>query len=176
MSLRARHAAVTSLATTFRFLVVTVGGTHLGLSADRVQGLLTIDEAGSSGEVTFQGIRYARLDVATQLQLSVDVDGPETRCVLVSSGTARACICVDQVQGLKEIERSMVLPLPGHFQGEERTWYEGLALFDDSVALVLNSAWLMRGCDTDQVLGLVEPHAQYPQLTPVRRALAEGQM
>ena len=175
MSLRGRHARATSLAPTVRFLVVTLGGTHFALHADRVQGLLTVEEAASAESLTVQGVAYAGIDLATRLQLPADADGPETRVVLFSNGTARGNIRVAQVHGLKELEQSQVLPLPRHFQGEEQAWYQGMVLFEESVAMVLNPAWLMQGCGAGQALGIVERHGELPQFTPTRSALAGGQ-
>lgn len=176
MSLRGRHARATSLAPTVRFLVVTVGGTHLALHADRVQGLLTVEEAGSAGSLTVQGVTYSSIDLAMRLELPADIDGPETRAVLLSNGAARGNIRVAQVHGLKELEQSQVLPLPRHFHGEEQTWYQGMVLFEESVAVVLNPAWLMQGCGAGQALGIVERHGDLPQFTPTRPALAGGQV
>lgn len=175
MSLRGRHAGATSLAATFRFLIVTVGGTHFALHADRVQGLLTVEEAASAGSLIIQGVTYAGIDLAARLQLPAVADGPETRAVLLSNGTLRGNIRVAQVHGLKELDQSQVLPLPRHFQGEEQTWYQGMVLFEESVALVLNPAWLMQGCGADQALGIVERHGERAQFLATRPTLAEGQ-
>lgn len=176
MSLRGRHARATSLAPTVRFLVVTVGGTHLALHADRVQGLLTVEEAASAESLTIQGVAYAGIDLATRFQLPADTDGPETRVVLLSNGAARGNIRVAQVHGLKELEQSQVLPLPRHFHGEEQMWYQGMVLFEESVAVVLNPAWLMQGCGAGHASGIVERHGEFAQVLPARPALAGGQV
>lgn len=176
MSLRGRHARATSLAATVRFLIVTVGGTHFALHADRVQGLLTVEEAASAESLTEQGVTYASIDLATRLQLPADADGLETRVVLLSNGNSRGNIRVAQVHGLKELDQSQVLPLPRHFQGEEQTWYQGIALFEESVAMVLNPAWLMQGCGAGQALGIVERHGELTQFLTMRPSLAGGQV
>lgn len=158
-----------------RFLIVTVGGTHFALHADRVEGLLTVEEAASAGSLTIQGVTYAGIDLAARLQLPADADGPETRAVLLSNGTSRGNIRVARVHGLKELEQSQVLPLPRHFHGEEQTWYQGMVLFEESVAVVLNSAWLIQGYGAGQVLGIAERHGELPQFPATRPALAGGQ-
>jgi hypothetical protein len=157
-------------------LVVTVGGTHLALHADRVQGLLTVEEAGSAGSLTVQGVTYAGIDLAMRLDLPADIDGPETRAVLLSNGAAKGNIRVAQVHGLQDLEQSQVLPLPRHFQGEEQMWYQGMVLFEESVAMVLNPGWLMQGSGTVQALEMVERRAQSPQFLPTRPMLAGGQV
>jgi hypothetical protein len=47
------------------------------------------------------------------------------------------------VQGLLEIHPSQVLPLPSQFRGPERRWYQGMILLAKSIALVLNSSWVL---------------------------------
>lgn len=176
MSLRGRQARVTSLAPVCRFLIVTVGGLHFALPAERIQGLLTIVEAGSAGSLTVQNVTYASIDLAGRLQLSADVEGQETRAVLLSHGNSRGNIRVAQVHGLRELEQSRVLPLPGHFQGEEQTWYQGMVLFEDGIALILNPAWLLEGCGHGRASGMVNENDAATQLLPARPALAGGQV
>lgn len=176
MSLRGRHARTTSLAATSRFLIVTVGGTHFALHADRVQGLLTLEEAASAGSLTRQGVTYASTDLAMRLHLPADADGPETRVVLLSHGTSRGNIRVAQVHGLKELDQSQVLSLPRHFQGEEQTWYQGMVLFEESVAVALNPDWLMEGCAAGQALGIVERHGELPEFLSSPPTLTGGQV
>lgn len=176
MSLRGRHARVTSFAPVRRFLIVTVGGVHFALHADRIQGLLTMEEAGSAGSVTAQNVTYASIDLAGRLQLPADVEGPETRAVLLSDGKANGNLRVAQVHGLKELEQSQVLPLPGQFQGEEQTWYQGMVLFEDSIALILNPAWLLDGCGHGRASGMVNESDATAQLLPARPALTGGQV
>lgn len=176
MSLRGRHARATSVVPTFRVLVVAVGGVPFGLHADRVQGLLTVEEAGSAGPLTVQGVTYASIDLASRLELAPDADGPETRVVLLSHGTARGSIRVAQVHGLKELEQSQVLPLPRHFQGEEQRWYQGMMLFEESVAMILAPTWLMQGASVGSAMKMVEPHVAVPQLSSMRRIVAGDQV
>jgi chemotaxis signal transduction protein len=175
MSLRGRHARTVSAAPTVRFLLVTAGGTHFALPADRIQGLLTREEAGSAGPVSLQNATYPAIDLAGRLGLAQDAEGPDARTVLLSHGTAKGNIRVAEVHGLKELEQSHVLPLPRHFQGEERTWYEGMVLFEETMALVLNPVWLLQGCGTGQVVAGTEQRGMSTLLLPARPALAGGQ-
>ena len=54
-------------------------GHALAFYADAVQGLLTREEAGTTGSVTVQGAAYETVDLAARLALSSDKDGPDTR-------------------------------------------------------------------------------------------------
>jgi hypothetical protein len=146
MSLRGRHVR-TAIAATCRYLVLTVGSVRFALHADHIQGLLTAEEAGEGETLLIQGSSYQKMDLGRRLQLAVDPDGPEKRIVLVSKGHIRAHLVAAQVHGLQEILQSEVLPLPRHFHGDEQGWYEGMILFDAGVALVLNPAWVLEGCE-----------------------------
>lgn len=138
------------MSSTVRFLIVTVGGVHLALPADRVQGLLTMEEAGTGDSVILRGVTYCGVDLASRLGLPADDEGPDTRVVLLEDRQRRGAIRTAHVHGLTEYEPTQVLPLPRHFQGEEQTWYQGLVLFQESVALVLNPGWALDGCLTGQ--------------------------
>ena len=50
---------------------------------------------------------------------------------------------VEKVHGSLEVHPSQLLPLLPQFRGPERGWYRGMILFDQSVALVLNTAWVL---------------------------------
>ena len=143
MSLRGRQAGARSLAPSVRFLIVSAGGTCLALHADRIQGLQTIEEAGSAGTLTVQGVMYPYVDLSARLRRPMDPEGAETRIVLFSKGSARGNIRVSRVHGLKELDPSQILPLPPQFRGDEKRWYQGMILFENTVALVLNAAWVL---------------------------------
>jgi len=143
MSLRGRQAGARTLTPSVRFLIVSAGGTCLALHADRIQGLQTIDEAGAAGTLTVQGLVYAYIDLPARLRRAMDPEGPETRIILFSKGSARGNIRVSQVHGLKDLDPSQILPLPPHFRGDEQRWYQGMILFEKTVALVLNPAWVL---------------------------------
>jgi chemotaxis protein histidine kinase CheA len=173
MSLRGRHAKH-SVTPTSRFLIVTVGGVQFALLTSCVEGLLTADEAGPGDTMTIQGLTYPHIDLAGRLQLPTDTLEVESRCVLFSAGQARASIRVAQVHGLKELAQSQVLPLPRHFQGEEQRWYQGMILFETTVALVLNPVWVLEGGGAAQGMTTeAAPKALAPSLT-WRPAIAGG--
>ena len=162
MSLRGRHVA-TSSTPARRFVVVTISGVRFAIQADYVRGLLKPEEAGSSGDLTVRGQTYVAADVSTGLQLPVDAEGPDSRIILFAKGQHRIRLPVAQVHGLKDIEESQMLPLPRHFRGEERRWYQGMVLSGDGVALLLNPDWLIEGCVAHPAMQNVEdPRRQTP--------------
>ena len=145
MSLRGHRQGSAALEPTERYLIVSVAAQRFALSADLIQGLLTLEESRSVGILTVQGQDYPSLNLAGRIGLAEASDGPETRFVLVARAGTRACIRVEQVHGLVEVERVHMLPLPGQFRSDERNWYFGLILLEEGVAIGLNSAWLIGG-------------------------------
>jgi hypothetical protein len=168
MSLRGRHSKA-SFAPTVRFLIVTIGGAHFALHADRIQGLLTLEEAAASPALASHA---SRIELAARLGLRAEENGPETRIVLVSKGNHAGHLLVSEVHGLQELEPSQVLPLPRHFRGEEQRWYQGMILFADRVAVILNPAWVLEGCESREANESL-PRAHEPYVT--RPAIAGGQ-
>jgi len=175
MSLRGRQAGARSLAPSVRFLIVSAGGTCLALHADRVQGLRTIEEAGSAGTMMVQGLVYTYVDLPVRLRRPMDAEGPETRIILFSKGSARGNIRVSQVHGLKDVDPSQILPLPPQFRGDEQRWYQGMILFENTVALVLNPAWVLEECAAASATGS-ELQDNLPSLvSPSTPAVVGGQ-
>lgn len=126
-----------------RFLIVVVGGRYLALNAESISGLLTLEETGNVENPTVHGMVYGTLNLADRLSLPHDAGGANTRVVLLSEGETRGSIRVHMVQGLLELQPIQVLPLPLQFHGAERQWYRGVILFAKTIALVINTTWLL---------------------------------
>lgn len=145
MSLRGHRIGLAAHVPIERFLIVGRDSQQFALSAELVQGLLTMEESGTVSTLTVQGQEYPFLDFGKQLGLAQAGDGPETRMVLLAQAGVRTYIRVDQVHGLVEVERTRILPLPRQFRSEERSWYVGLILYGEGVAIALHSGWLLSG-------------------------------
>ncbi|NOS77343.1 MAG: chemotaxis protein CheW [Nitrospira sp.] len=143
MSLRGHRIGSAPHVPIERFLIIGIDSQQFALSADLVQGLLTMEEGGFVNTLMVQGLEYPSLDLRDRLGLAQVGDGPETRMVLLAQAGIRACIRVDQIHGLVEVERTSVLPLPRQFRSEERNWYVGLILYGEGVAVGLHSMWLL---------------------------------
>ena len=126
-----------------RFVIVTLSARYLALNAESICGLLTFEETGNVENPTVHGMVYGAVNLADRLSLSNDQGGTNTRVVLLSEREARGSIRVDTVQGLLELQQSQILPLPMQFRGPERHWYRGMILFRKSIALVLNTTWVL---------------------------------
>jgi CheW-like domain len=175
MSLRGRKIGPTTQAPTSRFLVVTLDARIMALDANAVRGLLTSAEAGQSDLVTVQGVSFRAVDLAGRLSLSPGVDGRETRTVLLSSEKRHGSIRVDRVLGLIEVDQTRVLPLPRQFQGEEQHWYRGMIVFEDTVAVVLHTAWVLEGLTAGLDGAGLGWQGSEPHLLKTNVALATGE-
>lgn len=163
MSLRGHNRGSAAQVSTERYLVVSVASQRFALSANLVQGLLTLEESRSVGVLTVQGHDYPPLNLAGRLGLAEAGDGPETRFVLVARAGTYACIRAERVHGLVEVEHACVLPLPGQFRSDERNWFNGFVLLEDGVAVGLNSVWLIGGVMHGS-RGLMAQEERPPQL------------
>lgn len=132
-----------SLASSSRFLIVTLGGRYLALDAESISGVCTLEEAGYLNEPTIHGTLYRAINLADRLRISNDQGVAYTRIVLLAERGARGNIRVSTIQGLLELHPSQVLPLPPQFRGPERHWYRGMILFANSIALVLDTSWVL---------------------------------
>lgn len=150
LGVREAMTVTSSPAAPSRFLIVTLGGRYLALDAESIQGVLTLEEAGYVENPTIHGMVYRAIDLANRLSVSNDRGGTDTRVVLFSEREARGNVRVTTVHGLLELQQSQVLPLPMQFRGLERHWYRGMILFGNSIALVLNTNWVL----DEQVSGL----------------------
>jgi chemotaxis signal transduction protein len=148
-----------------RFLIVILGGRYLALDAESIQGILTLEEVGYHGDPTIHGKVYRAINLADRLKISNDPGAANGRIVLLSERSARGSVRVTTVQGWLELHPSQVLPLPPQFRGPERHWYRGMILFADSIALSLNTTWLLN----EQVSGVEHSGGQesIPRLAAV---------
>lgn len=161
MSLRGHRIGSAAHVPIERFLIVGIDTQQFALSAELVQGLLAMEESGSVSTLTVQGLEYPALDLGGWLGLPQAGDGPETRMVLLAQEGIRACLRVDQVHGLVEVERTRALPLPRQFRSEERNWYVDLILYGEGVAVGLHSMWLLSGA-MERHRGLLNQEQRLP--------------
>lgn len=126
-----------------RFLILLLGGRYLALDAESIQGVLTLEEVGSLDDPTIHGLVYRAINLADRLRISNNQGTANSRIVLLSERGVQGSIRVTSVQGWLELHPTQVLPLPPHFRGPERRWYRGMILFEKSIALVLNTSWVL---------------------------------
>ncbi len=145
MSIHEQTAETPSRAPLSRFLIVTMGGRFFAVDAESVRKLLNTEETGSGGIPMVEGVVYRSVDLTDQLILPRDGAGLNSRVVLLSESGSQGSIWVTRVHGMMELQRSHILPLPPQFRGPERHWYRGMILFENSVALILDTRWILEG-------------------------------
>jgi chemotaxis protein histidine kinase CheA len=124
-------------------LVVRFGKQWCAVPSQGVQGVLTPQEAGRAGRVTFVGVTYEDADLAGRLSASLDTTNPDMRVVLYSNGQTHGALRVEEVIGMIEVERVECRPLPSHFQQDERTWISGTTVYRDHLVLILSPEWVL---------------------------------
>jgi CheW-like domain len=126
-----------------RFLIVLFGGRYFALDAESIQGVVTLEEVGSLDDPTIHGLVYKAINLADRLKILNNQGSAHSRIVLLSERGVQGSIRVTTVQGWLELHPSQVLPLSAQFCGPEQRWYRGMILFEKSIALVLNTSWVL---------------------------------
>ena len=121
-------------------MAIPAGAVHEIRSTDSLAG-----EAAMLEQKDFPWVRHT-IERAGTTHYVVNVGGffglPRTRpsLVLVLRGV-RCALLVDRIERMDAL--SAIHALPRAFQGDERRWYLGLALFDDGVVPMLNPCGLL---------------------------------
>lgn len=130
-----------------RFLVVQLQATTLAVLADSIRGVLKPEEVRGGEDVVLLGESYRHTSLPQRLKMQERPKTADTRLVLCSRGQGRCVVAVDRVLGLTDIRREDILPLSPLFVGDERLWFRGVFLFQESMALVVNQDWLVHDLD-----------------------------
>jgi chemotaxis signal transduction protein len=130
-------------------LVFVVAGTEIAIPAGAVDEIRSTDslagEAAVFEQADFPWVRHT-IERSGTTQYVVSVGAffglPRSRpsLVLVLRGV-RCALLVDRIERMDAL--STIYALPRAFQGEERRWYLGLALFEDGVVPMLNPQGLL---------------------------------
>ncbi len=143
MNVQVKRSESLSSASLSRFVIATIGGRYFAFDAEPVQGIVTSLEGGSLQDPVADGIVYRTIDLAARLSLSGDEGRHDASVVLLEEQGIRGSVRVGKVHGLLEIPQALLLALPAQFHGAEQRWYRGMILFERSVAMVLNTTWVL---------------------------------
>lgn len=135
----------------FPVILFTIGDKVFAIGAAEVNEIQSLQGMQSIGTqprqfgkvrhtLTREGKRYWVVDGNVHFGM---MPTHSTRVLLL--GGSPVALKVDAIVRMTEIPR--VLPLPHAFHGEERTWYLGLALLDDTVVPVVNPESLLSHYD-----------------------------
>lgn len=139
-----KEARVTSASTSpLCFIITTIGERYFGFEAEYLLGVRTSENGEFLQDQVVQGIADQVVNLAARLNVATEDQWDRTEEVLLGAGKCRGCVLVQKIHGSLEVHKSQLLPLPPQFCGPERGWYRGMILFDHSVVLVLNTAWVL---------------------------------
>jgi len=143
MSLRGRRDNVAPTLGTMQVLVVACGRTYLAIPGAIVRGVVEFGDAVEARIVSLFGEACRVTDLAARLGLPPAVLTPDMRIILCGEHRARQAWRVDRTLGIEDVDLQTITPLSPHFVGVEQSWFTGMFLFRDTVALMLNAGWLM---------------------------------
>ncbi len=126
-----------------RLLVVTSGPMTVALTAPIVEDILPPEESGAVMVVTDREVTYHVSDLASRFAQTPTANAPDRRVILCGCDDRHWGFRVDRVLGSTDVDSRHIHPLPPHFTGEERTWFKGFILFQDTLALLVNPDWLL---------------------------------
>ena len=163
MSLRGRVHTVVPAAKMLEFLMVVCGQTHFALRADVVRSVIRPDEGDVESMLSTFGVTTTPVHLAEHFGLTGSYLSPESRILVCGMQSTHVAFRVDCVLGLHETDSTNIKPLLQHFMGPERRWIAGMFLFQQTVALVLHTHWLLSDDRGGRALS-----------SPVRESMAQG--
>ena len=143
MSLRGRKHTAVPVAQMMEFLMLTCGQTHFALQADVVRSVIHPEEGDADGILSTLGITTPPLHLSERFGLTGSYLSQESRIVVCGMQAAHVAFRVDGVLGLHDIDATKIKALLPHFMGPERRWIAGMFSFQQTIALVLHTRWLL---------------------------------
>ncbi len=143
MTLRGRVHTVTPGAKMLEFLMVVCGDTHFALQADVVRSVIRPEEGDVESLLSTFGVTTSPAHLSEHFGLTGSYLSPESRILVCGMQSTHVAFQVDRVLGLHETESTNIKPLPPHFIGPERQWIAGMFLIQQTVALILQTHWLL---------------------------------
>jgi chemotaxis signal transduction protein len=143
MSLRRYSETVIRSVNINEFLVVVCGMTHFAIPADAVRNVVRPDEGSLTALLAGMGVTAPPTHLSEQFGLTGSYLSPDARIVVCRRQASHFAFRVDRVLGLHEIDAAKIKPLLPHFTGAERQWIVGMFLFQQTVALIINTQWLL---------------------------------
>lgn len=152
MSVQEKGVPAPSASLSRRFLMVSINRGYLAFEAGSVMRVTTVKEL----ECVDDSTAYKTIDLAMRLNSPDSSTDPNAPVVVLTDRGTECRIQVGYVHGRLEIQPSQILPLPSQFCNGEGQWYRGMILFENSVAFILNSPWIVQeyvGANADRAQG-----------------------
>jgi hypothetical protein len=125
------------------FLMVVCGQTHFAIQGDVIRSIIRPEEGDAPGGLSTFGITTPPIHLSERFGLTGSYLSPESRILVCGTQATHFAFHVDGVLGLHDIDLTKIKPLLPHFIGPERRWITGMFLFQQTVALVLHTGWLL---------------------------------
>lgn len=123
--------------------MVVCGQTHFALQADVVRSVIRPDEGDAEHLLSSFGVTTVPVHLSEHFGLTGSYLSPDSRILVCAMQSAHVAFRVDRVSGLHDTDSACIKPLLPHFMGPERRWIAGMFLFQQTVALVLHTDWLL---------------------------------
>lgn len=178
MSLRGRERAVVPVAQVMEFLMLACGQTLFALQADMVRSVIRPEEGDAEGILSTFGIATPVVHLSERFGLTGSYLSQESRIVVCGTQAAHVAFRVDGVLGLHDIDATKIKSLLPHFTGPERRWIAGMFSFQQTIALILHTRWLLSDDRGSRALSspILEPHGRRPEaLSPTIMDVATDQ-
>ena len=143
MSLRRYSETIIRSININEFLIVACGSTHFAIPADAVRSVIRPDEGNLTALLSALGVTATPAHLSEQFGLTGSYLSPDARIVVCRRQAVHYAFRVDRVLGLHEIDAVKIKPLLPHFVGAERQWIVGMFLFQQTVAMIVNTQWLL---------------------------------
>jgi hypothetical protein len=145
------------------FLMVACGQTHFALQADVVRSVIRPEEGDLETLLSTFGVTTSPVHLSERFGLTGSYLSPESRILVCGMQSTHVAFRVDRVLGLHDTDSTNIKPLLPHFMGPERRWIAGMFLFQQTIALVLHTHWLLSDDRGGRALSF-----------PVREPMAQG--
>ena len=123
--------------------MLACGQTLFAVQADVVRSVLRPEEGDAADILSTFGIATPPVHLSERFGLTGSYLSQESRIVVCGMQEAHVAFRVDGVLGLHDIDASKIKSLLPHFTGPERRWIAGMFSFQQTIALVLHTRWLL---------------------------------
>ena len=124
--------------------MVVCRGLHFALQAEIVKGIVAADETNIQQRLaSFGGDASSVSELGELFGWPPGTPSPESRIFVCGTPQVSRAFQVDRLLGLQDVDAEQFRPFPRHFRGPEREWFGGFILIEETLALIINSRWLV---------------------------------
>ena len=158
--------------------MLACGQTLFALQADMVRSVIRPEEGDADRILPTFGITTPPVHLSERFGLTGSYLSQESRIVVCGTQATHVAFRVDGVLGLHDIDATKIKSLLPHFTGPERRWIAGMFSFEQTIALILHTRWLLSDDRGGRALSspILEPYGRRPEaFSPTIMDVATGQ-